>query len=144
MTASSMCELQTMVSGEESVTFDSGYLHSWGSRVTGVSVLEYYSNGRGSQVQFPVSHISDTYGNIDLFQFGSTLAVNPYNWGLYDNKLITSEVVRASFSFVNGTTLNLPNENMAEDKVIVELLHSSGLDYEPGGDLLLDYSEVMI
>lgn len=70
--------VQTKVSDEEPVVFDTGYLHSWGSRVRGLSIRVNYTSSLGSRVYFPQALLVDQYGDTEIFQFVSTLAVNPY------------------------------------------------------------------
>lgn len=111
-----------MVSGEEPVIFDTGYLHVWGNRVKGYATKNVYDDENGSSIQFPTQLLEDRYGNVDLFQFGSTLAVNPYKWGYVDGRAVTSEVVRVEFMFDNGTHVDIIDRE--SDRVIVELRHS--------------------
>ena len=98
------------------MVFDSGYLHSWGSRVTGLKIRVNYTSSHGSRVHFPEALLAAEYADTEVFQFVSTLAVNPYTWGFTDGLLVTSELVRVAFAFVNGTYLALsdlrPSENI--------------------------------
>jgi len=114
--------VQTKVSDEEPVVFDTGYLHSWGSRVTALNIRGNYSNSLGSRVFFPEELVATQFGDTELFQFVSTLAVNPYTWGFTDDLLVTSELVRVAFAFVNGSYLALsglqPAENIEVDTII--------------------------
>jgi hypothetical protein len=119
-----------MVSGEDRVVYDTGYLHAWGCRVKGSQTLEVYDNNRGSTVTFPTQLISARYGDVDLFQFASTLAVNPYKWGFIDGRTVTTEVVRVSFRFVDGTPVSIGDTTSADDMVTVELPYSTGKDDE--------------
>jgi len=68
--------------------FDTGYLHSWGSRVTALDIRVNYSNSLGSRVLFPQELLAAQFGDTELFQFVSTLAVNPYTWGFTDDLLV--------------------------------------------------------
>jgi len=110
-----MC-VKTKVSDEEPVVFDTGYLHSWGSRVIGVNIHDNYTSSLGSRVHFPEALVAADYGSVELFQFVSTLAVNPYTWGFDDGLLVTSQLVRVAFAFVNGSYLVLsglrPTQNI--------------------------------
>ena len=99
--------VKTKVSDEEPVTFDTGYLHSWGSRVTGLNIRHHYTSSLGSRVHFPRALLAAHYADTDLFQFVSTLAVNPFTWGFSPGQHVTSELVRVAFAFVNGTYLAL-------------------------------------
>jgi len=73
--------IKTKVSDEEPVVFDTGYLHSWGSRVTGLNIRVNYTSSLGSRVHFPQALLAAELGDTEVFQFVSTLAVNPYTWG---------------------------------------------------------------
>jgi len=116
--------VKTKVSDEEPVIFDTGYLHSWGSRVTGLDILINYSSSLGSRVHFPRALLAADYGDAEVFQFVSTLAVNPYTWGFTDGMHVTSELVRVAFAFVNGTYLALSGLRPAEN-IELELTHGT-------------------
>lgn len=102
--------------------FDTGYLHSWGSRVMGRNIRVNYTSSLGSRVHFPEALLAAEYGDTEIFQFVSTLAVNPYTWGFSDGLLVTSELVRVAFAFVNGTYLALSGLRPSEN-IDVELTH---------------------
>ena len=106
------------------MVFDTGYLHSWGSRVMGLNIHVNYTSSLGSRVHFPQALIAAEYGDMEVFQFVSTLAVNPYTWGFTDGLLVTSELVRVAFAFVNGTYLALSGLRPAEN-IEVELTHGT-------------------
>jgi len=76
--------VKTKVSDEEPVVFDTGYLHSWGSRVTGLNIRPDYTNTLGSRVHFPRALLASTYADTELFQFVSTLSLSlPPSLSLY-------------------------------------------------------------
>ena len=102
--------------------FDTGYLHSWGSRVRGLNIRVNYTSSHGSRVHFPRALLAAEYGDTEIFQFVSTLAVNPYTWGYADDHLVTSELVRVAFAFVNGSYLALSGLRPAEH-IELELTH---------------------
>ena len=68
--------VKTKVSDEEPVVFDTGYLHSWGSRITGLNIRPDYTNTLGSRVHFPRALLAATYADTELFQFVSTLSLS--------------------------------------------------------------------
>jgi hypothetical protein len=117
-----------MVSGEDKVVYDTGYLHAWGCRVKGSQTLEFYDSSRGSTVTFPTQLINTRYGDVDLFQFASTLAVNPYKWGFIDGRTVTTEVVRVTFRLVDGTPVSIGDPTSADDMIAIELPYSAGKD----------------
>ena len=123
-----LCVVKTKLADEEPVVFDTGYLHSWGGRVTGQNIRLDYTNSRGSRVHFPAALLAARYGDVELLQFVSTLAVNPYTWGFGDGRLVTSELVRVAFAFVNGTYLALSGLRPA-DNIELQLTHGT-----PGAD----------
>lgn len=104
--------------------FDTGYLHSWGSRVIGLNIRVNYTSSLGSRVHFPRALLAAEYGDTEVFQFVSTLAVNPYTWGYSDSLFVTSELVRVAFAFVNGTYLALSGLRPTEN-IEVELTHGT-------------------
>ena len=104
--------------------FDTGYLHSWGSRVMALNIRVNYTSSLGSRVHFPEALLAAEYGDTEVFQFVSTLAVNPYTWGFTDDLLVTSELVRVAFAFVNGTYLALSGLRPSEN-IDVELTHGT-------------------
>ena len=116
--------VQTKVTDEEPVVFDTGYLHSWGSRVMGLHIRANYTSSLGSRVHFPRALLAAEYGDTEVFQFVSTLAVNPYTWGFTDGMLVTSELVRVAFAFVNGTYLAVSGLRPTEN-IEVELTHGT-------------------
>ena len=119
--------VKTKVSDEEPVMFDTGYLHSWGSRVTSLNIRTNYTSSLGTRVHFPRALLAaDEYGDTEMFQFVSTLAVNPYTWGFIDGQHVTSELVRVAFAFVNGTYLSLSGL-LAAENIEVELSHGTSV-----------------
>jgi len=82
--------LKTKISYEEAVHFRVGSLHCRGERSTGDQIQSSY-NGSGSFVKFPAL-IADKLINLEVFQYSSTMAFNPYTWGYPDGLAITSEV----------------------------------------------------
>ena len=92
--------LQTKVSEEEPIEFDTDTLHTWGHRVLGSNIMDYQSSM--SSVNFPLNILS-RYNDTEVFQFVTTLNTNPYYWGFVDGMVITSKVVRVAFTFVNET-----------------------------------------
>ena len=107
-----------MISGEESLVFDTGYLHSWGTRITGINSAEWYDNGHGSRVRYPTSLIASQLSDVDMFQLGSSLAVNPYTWGFDGpDELVNSQMVRVGLALTNGSFIDLDAFDTTADKV---------------------------
>ena len=131
---------QTKVADEDSIHYNTGSLHCWGSRVFSEDVQPKYA-GPWSTILFPTSTwlSSNELNGLEVFQYVSTFSTDPYQWTFADDFPITSTVAKTVFWDLDWNELKISNLPEHEQMVIT-LLHTSPskTDLDPNASNLMN------